>query len=155
MEVEYSSRLNEVIMELLPGLHRFINPIVNRAEYNGIRLLKNHIKIIAVLDIEKSLTPGGISIRLDIQKGSLTRMLKTLLNLDLVCRTDDPDDDRKYYLSLTENGKAFFFEHKKNCDYNLNLFFNGLNDTDKNKIETGLHLLRLYFKTKGEDSEKC
>ena len=151
MEASYSSELNKNIMNLLPGFHRFINPIVNTAVFEGEKLQKNQIKIIAVLFINRSLCPGEISMMLDIQKGSLTRMLRSLQALDLIRREDDRHDDRVYHLSLSSRGERFFIEHQQNCDRKFNELFSALDNQDRNELGSALSILHKYFEKIGAE----
>ena len=68
-------------------------------------------------------SPGIISKILNIQKGSLTRMINSLEKIKLVSRKNDKSDDRKQYIFLTDEGRTFFEKHLEQCDQDLNGLF--------------------------------
>lgn len=61
----------------------------------------------ALLELErhKMLTANQLSKLLHVEKSSISRMLKELLNKDYCIQQTDPHDNRHKLISLTENGK--------------------------------------------------
>ena len=152
MQKADETRIAELIMELLPSFHHYINPIVNKIKNGDVKLRKSQIKILAVLDIEQKLSPGQISRILDIQKGSMTRMLKPLISMGFISREDATGDDRKYFVSLTEAGRSFFKDHQNRCVKELSDLFNSLEENQKEKLAGGLTVLKYYLPVKERES---
>ena len=149
-----STALIGSIMDLLPVFHRFINPIVNRAEANEKALFENQIKILAVLSINGPLNPGTISLMLNIQKGSLTRMLKSLIGFGFVSKSDDGRDDRKYVVGLTRAGRMFFDTHTRRCERDLSVLFADMEENEKHAVLAGLTILNSYLGKRGQNDER-
>ena len=153
--MKYSAPLHKAIMDFLPIFHRVIHPVVNRAETENRTLFENQIKIIALLCFEnKPLTPGLISRIIGIQKGSLTRMMKSLEELNLIERNRKTEDDRSYSVSVTPKGLQFFSDHYQYCDRQFSDIFSEMSENDKEKVYTGFNVLNQYLSDKGFENER-
>lgn len=141
-----SSPLNQTIIGLLPGYYRFINPIVNRSTYQGTTLFENQIKILALLELKGPLPPSDISRMLSIQKGSLTRMIRSLTTLGLLGRSSVEHDERTYILSLTPAGRSFLAGHHETCQVKLSELFKGMGPDDQQRVVDGLRTLNQWLR---------
>lgn len=149
-----SPPLNQMIIGLLPGYYRFINPIVNRSTYQGIALFENQIKILALLELKGAHSPTDISRMLSIQKGSLTRMVRSLTTLGLLGRTKVEHDERTYILSLTPAGRDFLTGHHQACDKRLTQLFTGMSFEEQQQVAEGLRTLNLWLEQQEEQDER-
>lgn len=68
-------------------------------------LKKNDMKILSILYQHAPMTLTEIGKRLDIEKGSLTTLIDSLEEKDLVIRSNDPADRRKTLISLSTKGR--------------------------------------------------
>lgn len=102
-------------------LHRYRNDVVTEDT-----LKKNHKKILNILYQYDQITITEIGKLLDIEKGSLTTLIDTLEEKDLVIRITDPSDRRKSLLSLSLKGKELMMcvmDHfSKRIDESINKF---------------------------------
>ena len=154
MTTDYSSPLHETLLEFLPQFYRFINPIIHVAEYKGHRMTEYQIKVIMFLSMQGASTPGEISRTLDIQKGSLTGVLKSLLALGLVNRNRHDHDERSYHVFLTASGRDFVRFHLDTCNSRLSELFEDIGENDRGVVENGLRTLTIYLKAKGNDPKR-
>jgi len=77
-----------------------------RHDYVGLQgLKKNQIKILNVLSQYDLLTLTEIGKMLDIEKGSLTALIDQMEEMELVRRCGDPEDRRKYLITLGVQGR--------------------------------------------------
>jgi DNA-binding MarR family transcriptional regulator len=60
--------------------------------------------------IQGSHTVRGLAAHLNVHKPAITRAMKKLVELDLICRADDPSDGRSVLAMRTLKGTAFFLE---------------------------------------------
>ncbi len=58
-----------------------------------------------ILDMEGDITPSSLSHYLELNKSSVTSLIDSLEKEGLVIRKPDPDDRRKYLISLAPDGK--------------------------------------------------
>jgi len=118
-----------------------------RRQYPGfLDLKKNHIKILNMLYQHDLLTQTEIGKKLDIEKGSLTSLIDHLEQKGLVKRCEDPEDRRKYLLTLSEQGRE---EMHKLMDYysmKFNQFFNEVDPEETRKFIESLHFVVDFMK---------
>ena len=106
MNNEELRELHDLIFGTIGLFHeKFLHDFRKRNQrYAGLK--KNHTKIIGFLYRHQVLTATEIAKMLDMEKGSLTTLINQLEGFGLVIRCDDPNDRRKYLISLTDAGKA-------------------------------------------------
>ena len=106
MNDETSKELHKLIFSTMGLFHeKFLHEFRKRNQrYQGLK--KNHIKILGFLYQYQVLTATEIAKMLDLEKGSLTTLIDQMEELGLVIRCDDPNDRRKFLISLTDAGKA-------------------------------------------------
>lgn len=105
MTQEEARELHVLLFNFLGMFHeKFILTFRKENSFSpGIK--KNQGKIINMLYHNDKLTSTELGRRLDIEKGSLTTMIDQLEEMDLVVRSLDPDDRRKFLLSLSPAGR--------------------------------------------------
>lgn len=64
-------------------------------------------RLLFLIDRQKSCTQKRLISEIRVDPGSITRQLKTLEADGLICREDDPDDNRLTRVSLTAEGRAY------------------------------------------------
>ncbi len=64
------------------------------------------LSAIASLDEHGPMTPGGLAAKERVQPPSMTRVIASLAELELVARTPHPTDGRQIIVSLTDSGRA-------------------------------------------------
>lgn len=97
-------------LEELHGLYLSLTPLLQKCKtlYNNDRsedlCNKNQIMAIMIIGKAESITPTMLSKLINMEKGSLTTLIDSLVKKDYVQRLSDPNDRRKTLLSLTANG---------------------------------------------------
>lgn len=150
----YSSSLHKAMMNYMPSFILHINPIIHSTRYRGERITENQIKVIMLLFHKGKTSPGTISFMLNIQKGSLTGVLKSLRAMDMIQRVQIDGDERSYIVSLTGTGFDFVYYHRSECDRRMERLFSEMKDDEKNTIESGLSALTRYLDTRGKNDER-
>lgn len=151
MEHREVSQVSQELMNLLPEFYRIINPLVNSNKIAGYDLSENHIKILGSLyHNNKVLSPSKMSKFLNIQKGSLSHMLKALVDLKLITTKKDDNDNRKYYVLLTKKGDELFKQQILESTRVLEQLFLNMENDSKLKVVNGLQELINYLTTKGD-----
>jgi DNA-binding MarR family transcriptional regulator len=84
-----------------------IDPILHRTRFQGRGFLESEIKVATVLAQREELSPTQLSRHLNMQKGSLTSVLRRLERLGFVMRRDMARGGRRYLVRLTPAGQAF------------------------------------------------
>ena len=142
--------IREALHQYMPYYFGFINPILHKENTEKYALNENQVRTLFCINFLMEATPTIISQAINIQKGSLTTIIKSLIKLDLITKEYDNNDDRRYYLSLTDKGNAFIEYKQKKQEEELNQLFSRLNESDVEKISEGFHILSNYLKQIGK-----
>lgn len=102
------------------------------------QITKNQAKAIHILYQFDSLTFTELGKLLDIEKGGLTTIIDQLEQMELVVRTPDPDDRRKYRLSLSATGRAEMDEMFEKHRETLMEIFKDVDDEELEKFFASL-----------------
>ncbi|PAB56909.1 MarR family winged helix-turn-helix transcriptional regulator [Anaeromicrobium sediminis] len=139
------------IDKFMPCYFKFINPIIHREKSREYGLNENQIKVLMAIDHVGCLTSTQLSHFLFIKKGSLTTIVRSLIELELINREDDPNDQRKYYLSLTEKGTSFVKDKIEENSQELGTIFKDMGEDDLYIVTKGLETLSKYLEGKGDE----
>ena len=148
-ENESGSILYERIMDFMPQFILHVDPVVHQAQFRGMRLNENQIKVMMMLHHAGKASPGFITHHLNIQKGSLTAVLRNLRHKGLIGREAVDGDERTYRVFPTEEGKEFIAEHMNECERRLGDMFRDMDHEERENVERGLNLLTRYLKSVG------
>ncbi len=125
----------------MPRYFRYINPIIHKAG----QLSENQVRIIMALNFLGSATPTQLSKCFGIQKGSLTTILRSLLNMGLINKQRSENDERKYYVSITEKAKALIQQKELEDTRTFEKLFEQMPADDAAAITQGMQMLCAYF----------
>jgi DNA-binding MarR family transcriptional regulator len=153
-ETVESPGLYDVIVDLMPAFILNIDPIFHSARFRGERVTDYQIKVVMLLFHHGDAKPGFISRTMNIQKGSLSGVLKSLRSSGLVERRQIDGNDRSYFVSLTERGKDFVEHHLLECQRDINRLFEDIKEDEKRAVTTGLQILTRYLGKIGEPDER-
>lgn len=143
------SILFETIMDLMPQFVLHVDPIVHRSRYRGMRLSENHIKVMMLLHHAGEASPGFITHHLNIQKGSLTAVLRNLRSKGFVSRKSMDGDERSYKVCITTEGEEFVTWHLAECEKKLGHVFGRMDHRDRRQVSRGLDVLTKYLRKLG------
>lgn len=104
-------------------LHKGFKPTFQKSKDLGMDLTKNQVRAIMLLGDEERLTATQLGKFLSMEKGSITSLIDSLENIDLVYKKLDKNDRRKYWIYLTASGKDFFNKQKSIVNRQINNIF--------------------------------
>ena len=76
------------------------------------------------------ISPTVLGKCMDMEKGSITSLMDSLENMNLVYRENDLDDKRKTWIQLTEEGKSYFLKQEDNFSKQLEKTLNPLTEEE-------------------------
>lgn len=91
--------LNKVTTELDKKLNLMLKPY---------RLTTSQYGVLRALYKEEKLTIGKVQQEIDSTCGTMPLIINNLIKNDLIVKGQDELDKRKFYLSITENGKTLY-----------------------------------------------
>ncbi|MDF1567276.1 MAG: MarR family transcriptional regulator [Spirochaetaceae bacterium] len=133
------------LMDFIPQFILHIDPIVHHTEHEGRRMTENQIKVIMMLHYTREANPGDISDVLNIPKGSLTTVLRSLRQDGFVSRRMTPLDERSYNVMLTDKGSRFVEFHVGKCHEQLDRLFSEMNDSELLAAREGFMHMTQYL----------
>ena len=143
-------QMDSVLSGFMPMFYTYINRILNHFKNQQFELNENQIKVIMTVSYVGEISPAEISRVLHIFKGSLTTMIRKLVNMQMLIRHDDPQDARKYYLTLSKKAQAFIDAKQARDIRSLDQLFLEMPEGDFLKVCEGITILADYLKEKGK-----
>ncbi|MBP1041796.1 winged helix-turn-helix transcriptional regulator [Vagococcus sp. BWB3-3] len=108
----------------------------------------NEIRVIFELLENGQMYAKDIENELDLDKGYTSRILKRLLDEDLIERQQSNDDKRLYYVSFTKTGKKQATELYHKYEKVLSKDYEGLSDDERQPFLESLELIEKLHKRK-------
>lgn len=130
MKDKEMTNINDNLLEFTALFHSKIGKIFRSTDYEDYNCNKNQNRTIMTLGRHKYLSPSTLGDYLGMRKGSLTTLIDSLIEKDLVSREIDEKDRRKYLLSLTTKGEKYM-EYQKNLFYDaMEVLFQNLDEEE-------------------------
>ena len=101
------NQITSLFLEFYPLYQKKITSLFSKSTSDPYKCNSNQIRAIMIIGRNKNIIPTLLGKYLGLQKGSLTTLLDSLENMDLIERNSHPDDRRKLLLSLTSKGNEF------------------------------------------------
>jgi DNA-binding MarR family transcriptional regulator len=105
-----------------------------------------------VIGKAKTITPTVLSKFIDLEKGSLTTLIDSLEEKDMIKRSDDPNDRRKVWISLTSKGIEQMQIIEEQSRKGLAQMISNLDENEIVEICTSLNSLTRLFRKAMEDN---
>ncbi|WP_105614237.1 MarR family winged helix-turn-helix transcriptional regulator [Vallitalea okinawensis] len=145
MSQDKGNQIHKVFDQYMPYYFRYINPIIHKEKNEIHSLNENQIKALLAINHFRKATPTLLSHALNIQKGSLTTIIKALIKMDLIIKEYDVKDERTYYLQLTPSGQEFVKYKEKKIIVEFNNLFESMDEESLKKVVDGFNALVQHF----------
>lgn len=123
MKEEKIKELHNLFFEFNPLYFQKFMSLFNKPDDILPKCYKNQIKAMFIINDRERITLTELGISLDLQKGSLTSLIDSLVALKLVKRESEPSDRRKVWLVLTSQGKEYLEQKKQVHERNFKELF--------------------------------
>jgi len=136
-------RQGELIDEALKAYDHYWLALRQTAEpvWAQLDLTGSQIKGVTVVHVRGCITIGQVADMLAIGRPSASTLIEQLVQRGLVERSEDPDDRRRTFVTLTSEGKNLATRlHQGDIDY-MRIWFEQLDDADLAALRTGLTAL--------------
>nr|WP_300142676.1 MarR family transcriptional regulator [Propionicimonas sp.] len=118
-----------------------INPVLHRTKYYGRTYSEHEIIVVMALSLVGPQRPSQLSRGLDIDKGTLTAVIRRLLGVGILEREDVPTDARGYLVSLTAAGHALVDHLTGQARSGFRRLFDSMDPADVEAAADGLDLI--------------
>lgn len=133
------------LFDFMPNFYNHIHPIFNTEHSSDYKLNSNQIKVLMGAYLLEDPTPTSISKVLYIHKGSMTAIVRSLINERLLKKVHDPNDERSYKLALTEEGLDFLQYKEEKRQVEINHLFEEMPYEDLEQVISGFQVLNHYL----------
>lgn len=147
------NKIHEAFRQFMPLYFCYINPVLHRIKTEKYDLNENQIKVTLAVNHIGRATPTQLSHALNIQKGSLTTIIRSLVKAGFLKKENAPKDERKYFLYATEMGKEFIREKTAIDIQQFDELFANMPEDDVEKAADGFEVLVKYLKKAGKYHE--
>lgn len=145
--------IHKAFRQFMPLYFCYINPVLHRIKTDKYDLNENQIKVILAVNHIGITTPTQLSHALNIQKGSLTTIIRSLVKAGFLKKENAPKDERKYFLTVTDMGKLLIREKTAIDIQQFDELFADMPEEDVQKVIDGFEVLTKYLKKAGKYHE--
>ncbi|MBS4536360.1 MarR family transcriptional regulator [Clostridium sp. D2Q-14] len=122
--------INKNMLEFNNLFHSKISKVFRGNMDNKYRCNKNQNKAIMTIGKYDNISPSTLGKYLDMRKGSLTTLIDSLVEKNLILKEMDNNDRRRYLLSLTDEGKKYFENQREIFKNSIHTIFGKLNEDE-------------------------
>jgi len=107
MDKNFSMKLLKTLPHIMNILFHDINGCSPSEEFNRLDLNKTQKKTLFILQSDEEMNMSRFCRILNMEKGSFTSVIDSLIDKDLVLRQRDNNDRRKVYIRLSKKGRDY------------------------------------------------
>ncbi len=142
-----------LVNRAMPCFFKNLNHIIHRFKESDFNLNGNQIKLINAVKILRSVSPAALSRILDMQKGSLTTIISSLVEQNLLRKDFSPSDPRRYNLSITPEALQLLKNKDRSDAVKYQKIFTAMPDADFQQVIQALTTLVKYLDKYGESTD--
>ncbi len=142
-----------LVNRAMPCFIKNLNHIIHRFKESDYNLNGNQIKLINAVKILRSVSPAALSRILDMQKGSLTTIISSLVEQNLLRKDFSRSDPRRYNLSITSEALQLLKTKDRSDVVKYQEIFAAMPDADFQKVSQGMTILLEYLDKYGESTD--
>ncbi|TCS40208.1 MarR family winged helix-turn-helix transcriptional regulator [Reinekea marinisedimentorum] len=127
--------------------HHFIHLLMHdHVVPDELGINKTEVRTLMAIRREGPVSMRTIGSRVGIAKGSLTSVVDKLIKLELVQRSEHPEDRRKVLVSITEKGQQVAIREDKELRAHLGRKFSVLEDEEREALFQSLSTIQKITK---------
>lgn len=132
--------LHELYFNLIPLFYKCKTIYMDRNKTYDL-CNKNQSMAVMIIGKAEGITPTALSKLINMEKGSLTALIDSLVEKKLAIRSNDPEDRRKILLSLTSEGIEHMKAIEEQSKQELLLMVANLDEKEVNQMHDSLKIL--------------
>ena len=126
------------LIKFVSLFHRLFTPSFKKEVDNKYNCTKNQVRAIMILGKKEKISPTLLGQCMDMEKGSITTLINSMENMDLVYREDDSIDKRKTWIKLTEEGRNYYLRQEAMFIDRIKKLFINLSEDEVNEFNNCL-----------------
>jgi DNA-binding MarR family transcriptional regulator len=140
MENHRLEEIHEQYLKLIPLFYKCKTFYIDKNRTDNL-CNKNQAMAIMIIGKAKKITPTTLSKFINMEKGSLTTLIDSLVEKKLVVKSNDPNDRRKVLLALTSEGKEYMKTIEEQSQKGLALMVANLDEKEIDLMYSSLNTL--------------
>ncbi len=140
MEKDRMEEIHKLYFSLIPLFYKCKTFYIDKNRADDL-CNKNQSMAIMIIGKAETITPTALSKFINMEKGSLTPLIDSLVEKKLAIRSNDPNDRRKILLSLTSEGIKYMKTMEEQSQKGLALMVANLNETEIDQMHDSLKTL--------------
>lgn len=132
--------LHELYFNLIPLFYKCKTIYMDRNKTYDL-CNKNQSMAVMIIGKAEEITPTALSKLINMEKGSLTALIDSLVEKKLAIRSNDPEDRRKILLSLTSEGIEHMKAIEEQSKQELLLMVANLDEKEVDQMHDSLKIL--------------
>ena len=101
------------LIKFMSLFHRLFTSTFKKEVDDKYNCTKNQVRAIMILGKKEKITPTLLGKCMDMEKGSITTLIDSMENMNLVYRKNDPMDKRKTWIQLTKEGQEYYLKQEE------------------------------------------
>lgn len=141
--------MNKSIIDNLKNIYEkeeLLGKIALKSEYKNYGISEIHcVSFIGKIE-EPNVTK--ISKHMNMTKGAISKIIKKLINNNLILNYKNPNNDKEIYFKLTESGKTLYSYHEmkhKEWEERNEVFFKDMNIEEQKTVDNFLKKFNAYL----------
>jgi Transcriptional regulators len=140
MENDKLIKIHQLYFSLIPLFYQCKTFYIDKNKNDDL-CNKNQSMAIMIIGKAEIITPTILSKFINMEKGSLTTLIDSLVEKKFVIRSNDPSDRRKVLLSLTSKGISYMKSVEEQFQSGLALMIADLNEKEVDDMQSSLTTL--------------
>ena len=136
--------LYDAFFDFMPNFYSYINPVMNSEDSKDYKFSENQVKVLMCVLIMDDPSPMMISQAMNIQRGSITAIIKSLVQQGMIMKEVDNEDERSYHLMLTEAGNVYINYKEQANRMEINALFDGLEAGEQEQMIESVKVINKY-----------
>lgn len=146
MEKTMIKELFNSMFEFMPLYHQTIGCIYHKDYGIEPNLNKSQQKALFIIKKKGKIIPSSMGKALDMQKGSLTTLIDSLVEYGFVKRDTDCEDRRKQWISLTPEGEEYISKLMASFELEFERIFEEVDSQDISKMVENIEFVKKILK---------
>ena len=152
MEKHRLEEIHELYFKLIPLFYKCKTYYIDKNRTDNL-CNKNQAMAIMIIGKAEEIMPSTLSKFINLEKGSLTTLIDSLVEKKLVIKSNHPTDRRKVLLTLTSEGKEYMKTIEEQSKEGLALMVATLDEKEIDQMYSGLIKLVEIFRKISDRTE--
>lgn len=126
------------LIKFMSLYHSSFTSTFKRENNDNYNCTKNQINTVMLLGRAEKMTSSNLGLSMNMKKGSITTLINSMEEMNLVYRKDDLLDKRQTWIHLTELGRDYYLEQEEKFIEQIDKLFITLSEEEIEQFSINL-----------------